>query len=263
MSAVQPHFGWYELMTTDTAAAGKFYSSVIGWNTKEMGAPGMPYTVFNTGDYGVAGMLTIPAEAAAMGTGPSWIGYIVVDDTDAYVARITAAGGKLCKEPTDVPGMLRFAVVTDPQGAAFVVFHSFPGMTPPANPPKPPDPGTVGWNELYAGDLETAWGFYSKLFGWTIVNDMDMGQMGVYRLFSDGDAAKTMGAGGMMTKPPNIPAPFWGFYFNVDSVNAAIERIKSGGGAVLNGPMQVPGGSWVAQAQDPQGGMFSVVSPNA
>ena len=65
MSAIQPKFGWYELMTTDTDAAGKFYSSVVGWNTKEMGVPGMPYTVFNVGDHGVAGMLTVPADAAA------------------------------------------------------------------------------------------------------------------------------------------------------------------------------------------------------
>jgi predicted enzyme related to lactoylglutathione lyase len=262
MSAVQPKFGWYELMTTDTAAAGKFYSSVIGWNTKEMGVPGMPYTIFNVGDSGVAGMLTVPAEAA-MGAGPSWIGYILVDDTDAYVAKITQAGGRLCKEPTDVPGMLRFAVVTDPQGAAFVVFHSFPGMTPPANPPKPPDLGTISWSELYAGDLEPAWAFYSSLFGWTIANDMNMGPMGTYRIFNDGDATKTMGAGGMMTKPPEVPAPFWGFYFQVDSANAALERIKAGGGAVLNGPMQVPGGGWIVQAQDPQGAMFNVVSSNA
>jgi len=263
MSALQPHFSWYELMTTDTAAAGEFYSSVIGWSTKEMGAPGMPYTIFGIGDHGVAGMLTLPAEAAAMGAPPSWIGYIVVDDADAYVAKITAAGGKLCKEPTDVPGMLRFAVVTDPQGAAFVVFHSFPGMTPPANPPKPPDPGTIGWHELLSADLEPAWNFYSEIFGWTIVNDMDMKEMGVYRIFSDGDVSKAMGAGGMMTKPPMVPVPSWGFYFNVDAIQAAMERVKAGGGTIVNGPMQVPGGQWIVQGVDPQGANFSLVSFNA
>ena len=263
MSALQPHFSWYELMTTDTAAAGKFYSSVVGWTTKDVGVPGMPYTTFNIGEAGLAGLLTLPAEAAAMGTPPTWIGYISVDDADAYAAKITAAGGKVLKPAVDVPGMLRFVVVADPQGAAFVVFHSFPGMTPPANPPKPPDIGTVSWSELYAGDLEPAWEFYSSLFGWTLLNDMDMGPMGVYRIFSDGDATKTMGAGGMMTKTPNVPSPFWGFYFQVDSANAAIERIKTGGGSVLNGPMQVPGGGWIVQAQDPQGAMFNVVSSNA
>jgi predicted enzyme related to lactoylglutathione lyase len=263
MSDLQPHFSWYELMTTDTAAAGRFYSSVVGWNTTEMGAPGMPYTVFNIGDYGVAGMLTIPADAAAMGTPPMWIGYIVVDDADAYVEKIAAAGGKVLRPAVDVPGMLRFAVVADPQGATFTVFHSFPGMTPAANPPKPPDPGTVGWNELYATDLESAWEFYSKIFGWTLLSDMDMGPMGLYRVYSDGDPAKTMGAGGIMNRTPTAPTPFWGFYFQVDAIGAAIDRVKAAGGTVTSGPIQVPGGGWIIQGVDPQGAFFALVSSNA
>jgi predicted enzyme related to lactoylglutathione lyase len=54
--------------------------------------------------------------------------------------------------------------------------------------------------------------------------------------------------------------PSWLYYFNVDEINAAVERIKSGGGNVLMGPMQVPGGSWVAQATDPQGAVFAIVA---
>ena len=46
-------FGWYELMTSDTKAAGKFYSDVVGWTIKEMPGDGMPYTTFNLGDVGI------------------------------------------------------------------------------------------------------------------------------------------------------------------------------------------------------------------
>jgi predicted enzyme related to lactoylglutathione lyase len=127
--------------------------------------------------------------------------------------------------------------------------------------PESPAPGTIGWHELYTADLEGGFEFYSKLFGWTKVTDMEMGQMGVYRIFDEGDH-KEMGDGGMMTKAPEMPVSSWSFYFNVDSINAAIERVKSGGGAVLNGPMQVPGGSWIIQGKDPQGAMFSLVSGN-
>ena len=88
---------------------------------------------------------------------------------------------------------------------------------------------------------------------------MDMGPMGTYRIFDEGDH-KQMGDGGMMTKPPHIPVSAWTFYFNVDSIGAAIQRVNHGGGKVLNGPMQVPGGSWIINAQDPQGAMFSLVS---
>ena len=66
----------------------------------------------------------------------------------------------------------------------------------------------------------------------------------------------------MMTKPPHIPVACWNFYFNVDSIKAAIERVNAGGGKVLNGPMQVPGGSGIINAQDPQGSRFSLVSTN-
>jgi predicted enzyme related to lactoylglutathione lyase len=88
---------------------------------------------------------------------------------------------------------------------------------------------------------------------------MDMGSMGVYRIFDEGDH-KAMGDGGMMTKAPQIPVSSWGFYFNVDSIKAAIKRVESGGGKIVNGPMQVPGGGWIINGQDPQGAMFALVS---
>jgi hypothetical protein len=88
---------------------------------------------------------------------------------------------------------------------------------------------------------------------------MDMGPAGVYRIFNEGDH-KQMGDGGMMTKAPEFPVSSWSFYFNVDSIKAAIERVKSGGGKIINGSMQVPGSSWIIQGQDPQGAMFSLVS---
>jgi hypothetical protein len=57
-----------------------------------------------------------------------------------------------------------------------------------------------------------------------------------------------------------MPVSCWNFYFNVDSIKAAIQRVESGGGKVIHGPMQVPGGSWIINGQDPQGAMFSLVS---
>ena len=125
--------------------------------------------------------------------------------------------------------------------------------------PRTTDPGTIGWHELYTTDLEAGFDFYNKLFGWTKVSDMDMGPMGVYRIFDEGDH-KEMGDGGMMTKAPQIPISCWNFYFNVDSINAAVKRVESGGGKIMNGPMQVPGGGWIINGQDPQGAMFSLVS---
>ena len=245
-------FAWYELMTSDTQAAGKFYSDVVGWSTKEVSSDSkFPYTTFNLGEVGMAGMLNIPGHAA-------WIGYIAVGDVDAHVEKIVEAGGKQLRAATDIPGMLRFAVVSDPQDAAFVVFTPDPAMPSPERP-QPPTPGTISWHELYTTDLEGGYEFYKKLFGWTKLTDMDMGPMGVYRIFDEGDH-KQMGDGGMMNKAPQIPVSCWGFYIQVDSIGGAVKRVTAGGGKVVNGPMQVPGGGWIIQGQDPQGAMFALVS---
>jgi predicted enzyme related to lactoylglutathione lyase len=252
MFSAKGKFGWYELITSDTDNAGKFYSDVVGWTTEEMpGGQDHPYTTFNIGKVGIAGMLNLNGHN-------SWVGYIVVQDVDAHVEKIVEAGGKILKPATDVPGMLRFAVVSDPQGAAIGVFTPDAAMPSPQRP-APPTPGTIGWHELYTTDLDGGFDFYSKLFGWTKVNDMDMGPMGTYRIFDEG-GHEQMGDGGMMTKPPHVPVSCWNFYFNVDSIGSAMERVKSGGGQVLNGPMQVPGGSWILNCQDPQGIMFCLVS---
>jgi predicted enzyme related to lactoylglutathione lyase len=184
-------FGWYELMTTDTAAAGPFYSSVVGWTTQDVGMPGMPYTTFNIGAAGMAGMMTLPPEAAcAMGQPPSWIGYIHVPDTDAYVEKVVAAGGARsqagCRHPRHV-ALRRQSPIRRARPSSF----SQPTRPCPL-PPKPAvgSPGTIGWHELMAADGAAAFEFYSTLFGWTKGPVHDMGPMGpLPDLQVDGDRA--------------------------------------------------------------------------
>ena len=81
--------------------------------------------------------------------------------------------------------------------------------------------------------------------------------MGTYQLFAINGEDK----GGMMKKPPHIKVATWGYYFNVAALDAALGRVTKGKGKVLNGPMQVPGGSWIAQCVDPQGAHFALVAP--
>jgi hypothetical protein len=243
-------FHWYELQTTDAAAAEAFYTSVVGWKAEHMGPQPGGYTTFNTPKGGVAGMMTLSA-----GEGPPrWIGYIAVDDVDAAAERVKAAGGSVRQPPTDVPGILRFAGVADPQGTPFVVFKG----TSPDGPPTggPGEPGYIGWRELMAVDGAKAFDFYSGLFGWTKTGAF--GPTGDYVLWSDGGGADL---GAVTTKPEGMPAAAWNFYFQVDGVDAAIDRLKAAGGTLLMGPMEVPGGNWIAQAVDPQGATFCLVSP--
>ena len=86
-----------------------------------------------------------------------------------------------------------------------------------------------------------------------------MGPGGTYQLFVVGGAP----AGGMFNKQAAEPHPYWLYYFNVKGINAAAKRVKDKKGEVLNGPMQVPGGSWIINCRDPQGAMFALVSPEA
>jgi len=206
----------------------------------------------------VAGVMALPKEASALGARPGWMGYVAVDDVDAYAERVARAGGKLHRPAADIPGIGRFAIVADPQGVVFALFKGTPGAMPPP-PAAPGKAGYFGWRELVATDWEAAFGFYSGLFGWTKAETHDMGPMGVYQVFAAGGEA----IGGMMTRPAGVPAPFWMYYVLVDGIEAAVSRLKAGGGSVVNGPLQVPGGSWIVQALDPQGATFALVSPHA
>lgn len=243
-------FFWYELMTTDMAAAEAFYRAVVGWSAQPF--PGtMPYTVVKAGERGVGGIMGIPEGS---GLRPAWVGYIRTDDVDAATEGVRAAGGKVHRPPSDIPDVGRFSVVSDPQGAMFMLLQPQGGEQQPV---PLGTPGHVGWHELYADDWRSALDFYAGQFGWTKLDEMDMGPMGKYALFGvDGEMI-----GGMMDRPVQIPAPYWGFYFNVDGIDAAAGRIADNGGTVVMEPMEVPGGSWVLQALDPQGAGFALSGP--
>ncbi|WP_026616220.1 VOC family protein [Ensifer aridi] len=247
-------FVWYELMTTDTKTAEAFYKNVVGWSARDAGMPGMDYTLFYAGEHQVGGLMTMPDGALEMKVPPAWLGYVAVDDVDATAAKVSAEGGTVHRAPEDIPNIGRFAIVTDPHGAAFALFKGA-GEPPPSM--EQMAAGNVGWHELMAGDLDTAFGFYSKLFGWTKDQAMDMGDMGVYQIF----AHNGQPIGGMMTKPKEVPNPYWLYYFNVEALDAAIERAKSGGAQAMMEPMEVPGGAWIAQFTDPQGALFALVAP--
>jgi predicted enzyme related to lactoylglutathione lyase len=92
------------------------------------------------------------------------------------------------------------------------------------------------------------------MFGWEKGEAMEMGEMGTYQIFKRGDVS----LGGMMNRPPQMPVSAWQYYLNVADIDAATDRVKAAGGAVMMGPMQVPGGDWVIHGRDPQGAVFAL-----
>lgn len=108
-------FSWCELMTTDAEKAKAFYTRLFGWDTEEMTMPGMPYTVVKAGGKGIGGIMSMPQDAH--GKPPMWGAYVTVDDVDATARTAEQLGAKLLVPPRDIPGVGRFCVIQDPQGA--------------------------------------------------------------------------------------------------------------------------------------------------
>jgi uncharacterized protein len=254
-------FVWYDLMSTDIDAARAFYTEVVGWKIEDSGMPGpTPYYMLQAAGQPIGGAMQLTPEMLASGARTGWMGHVYTPDVDAMAKVFKDQGGAVHREPTDIPGVGRFAIVSDPYGGVVSLFANDPQYT--GSPPLPPGtPGDCGWRELHALDGPAAFKFYSERFGWRSDMVVDMGPMGVYQTFkpAEGEVAH----GGMMTKPAEMPAPMWLYYFNVDSVVAAVERAKAAGGTLLMGPHQVPGDFWIAQFLDPQGGMFAVISMTA
>ena len=245
------HFVWYELVTTDVAAATAFYTRVMGWGAWDASAPGKPYILFGDGKSAISALTPLPDDARRVGVQSAWVGYVGVDDVDATAERVTHLGGVIHVPPTDASDVSRFSVFADPQSARLALFK---WRNPAQQPPVAPDAmGRVGWHELVAADWEQAWTFYRELFGWQ-KEETEVGETATYQPFSAGG----QWIGGMFTKPPTIPAPFWLYYFNTDDIDAAAQRVTAGGGQILEGPLETAGGSCVIRCADPQGAAFAL-----
>ena len=106
-------FSWNELTTTDPKAALGFYTKLFGWTTEVMQMPGMDYTVIKAAGNPIGGVMAADKE----GCPTMWTAYITVDNIDETAALAESMGGKICVPPMDIPGVGRFSVFTDPQGA--------------------------------------------------------------------------------------------------------------------------------------------------
>ncbi len=129
-----------------------------------------------------------------------------------------------------------------------------------------PRMGHCAWNELMTTDPDAARHFYGKHFGWVKDGEMDMGELGSYEFLRHAGRApdgSPMGHGMlgavMPMMPGGAPMPVWSFYFRVPDIDAAAATIGSGGGSILQGPTQIPGGDYSLMAADPQGAAFGLV----
>ena len=239
-------------MTTDVEAAKAFYAEVLGWRTRDVSLPDSAFALCSAGEAPVSGLMSLPEGATAAGAAPHWVGYVGVNDIDAATDLVGRRGGIVYVPPTHISNTSRFSVVADPQTATLGMMESIgPERMQPADMNAP---GRVGWHELLTTDSEKALGFYGALFGWQKA-DADIGPMGSYQRFSAGGQR----IGGILAKPPSMPAPCWLYYFNVADIDAAAKQVTAAGGQILDEPLPSPGGAWIVQCADPQGAVFALV----
>jgi predicted enzyme related to lactoylglutathione lyase len=249
---VRGRFVWHQLMTRDVAGAKKFYSKLVGWKTLPW--PLDPsYTVCHSDAGPVAGIMEITADLPA--EVPShWLQYIGTRDVDGIAEAAVRAGGSIVKAPSDLAGAGRYAVLKDPQGAVFAIID--PENARPEAQGVPPL-GTFSWHELATSDNEAAFAFYSGLFGWDAIARMDMGPIGIYLIFGENGVQR----GGMFIKPPENPGPpSWLPYAHVPNADESFQAALASGARGTVPPMEVPGGSRIANLVDPAGADFAVHS---
>jgi predicted enzyme related to lactoylglutathione lyase len=250
-SPLNGKFVWYELTSPDAPAARRFYGDVLGWESRDAGVPGVDYSLMSAAGSDVAGFM---AQQDGMPAG--WLGYICVDDIDAAFAQAQAAGATACMPVTPIPNVGRFVILADPTGAPFGLLEYAADFPKPIVPDKG-IPGHGWWRELHTGDRQKAYDFYSGQFGWAELTRMPMGPSEFYQIFGD-----EMPRGAVFTDQ-DAKSPHWLFYFWVADIDATQAKLEKAGGKVLNGPMEVPGGSWIIHASDPQGITFAIVGDRA
>lgn len=255
MSDAHGCFIWYELLASDADAAQRFYGDVVGWSVEDSGQQGADYRLFKAPDGApVGGLMTRPE---GMPGGPLWLGYVAVDDVDAAVSAVEEKGGALRMPAIDIPDVGRLAMVADPQGAPLYVMRGT--SAEPSRAFVQGDratPGHAVWNELTAPDPDAAIDFYAGTFGWRREGSMPMGELGEYRFVHVGPTCL-----GAVTGQTPDGRDGWQFYFLVPELDAATERLKAGGGKVIQGPEEIPGGGFSLIAEDPQGARFGLVGP--
>ncbi len=243
----QPNTGrfvWHELHTTDRVKAAKFYVQLHGWETKEfpMG-PGETYSLLLRDGKDFAGITRSKAPPSV----PShWLPYLGVEDVDAFAAKAIELGARLLNAPMDIPNVGRFAVIADPQGAAFALYRDTKNTYPdePATPPV----GSFCWDELMTSDPESAAKFYVDLFGYE-VDTMDTGPMGIYRMLKRGERRTA----GIMKMPEMVPRAHWLSYIAAKDVDTATRTAKELGAQVLVQPQDIPKVGRFSVLDDPTG----------
>jgi uncharacterized protein len=241
---------WVDLATPDIEGAERFYGELFGWEIPELpdSAEMAGYRRAKLDGRDVAGVLPLMEE----GQPSAWNTHISVDDADAIARAVQENGGTMIAEPMAVSEYGRLAIFTDPEGAFFGIWE--PGDFAGAELVN--EKGTFGWNELETRDPAAAKSFYGAVFGWEFDEEEGPGGMAYSVVKVGGNRVAGM-ADIKGRVSDGIPA-HWMTYFSVEDSEAAVEKVKAGGGKVYVEPVDIPLGRF-AMVADPWGAGFSMI----
>lgn len=224
----------YDLRTTDVDRARRFYDEALGIDFAD--AVGL-----------VVGPL--PEPARARGAPSHWLGRLGVDDLDATLARFLEAGAeRLGPSITSADGA-SWTALRDPFGAVVALGTGANGMVT-----RPP----VRWHHLHTKDLDGAWSFYARTFGWTETGTMPSADVeGGYRTFAWADGGEPIGTMANTARLPGVHT-HWLHSFGVADLDATAAKIVAAGGEVFR--RAEANGMRLAGCHDPQGAAFGIVS---
>ncbi len=234
-------FVWRELMTIDVDASARFYGELFGWKVDPSPA--------RDGEVGarrsiLAGGRPIGDIVPMLGGPAYWTSYVAVDDVDAAAASATAAGGHVAVPPTDIPGVGRFAVLGDGQGAKITAFRGDAA----APPMERPGLWEFCWEQLNAGSAERASAFYRRVFDWR-AETSDAG-LGVF-------TAGTAQVATLLQAPPGVTS-HWITYVVVPKLGETRDRARRLGGKVYVEEMPVTGMGRISILGDNVGAVLGI-----
>jgi predicted enzyme related to lactoylglutathione lyase len=246
-------FSWPELSTTDQKSAVAFYRALFGWdlNDQPMG-PAETYSMFQMRGREVAAAYTMRPEEKQSGAPPHWNSYVTVANVDEAVKKAQGLGGKVLAPPFDVMDAGRMAVLQDPTGAVFQVWHANKHIGAKILD----EPGALCWTELNTRDTKAAESFYTKLFGWSPKHSAP----GAGMEYTEFSVQGKQGIG-MMPMNEHMPAhvpSYWMPYFQVANTDASVARVQELGGKVMVPATDISKTGRFAIVNDPQGAMFAV-----
>ena len=248
-SYVQGTPNWIDLSTSDQGAAKEFYGELFGWTFDDQPMPEGVYSMALKSDGLVGAISLLPPELAAQNAPAMWNTYLAVDDVDATLTRVDAAGGKTVMAPFDVMDAGRMAFIIDPTGAPLAIWqaNAHIGAT------LVNEPGSVIWNDLRTDDVGAAASFYEAVFG-LIADPQESGATPYVSLRSGNDAVA-----GISARTDDAAPNEWQVYFAVEDTESVAAQARALGGDVILEPIETPIGP-MATLADPQGAIFNVIA---